>query len=186
MAIGGYDGTSVADIAAAAGLTPGLLHYHFDRKLDILVEALRQLVGAHRQQLRAVLDARERPIEQVAAFLDAHLRLGPQADPKAVACWVLMSAEALRHPEVRVAWEEELASVVALLRAAIDRGVACGAFRCADPAAAAAALMAAIQGSFALGATAPSLVPPGSAAWAARAMATGLLHPSQPFPEGSP
>ena len=45
MARRGYDGASVADIARAARLTPGLVHYHFKNKQEILLAALRDLVA---------------------------------------------------------------------------------------------------------------------------------------------
>src|SRR5277367_8128 len=37
----GYDGTRVADIAAAAGVSNGALYAHFESKADLLVDALR-------------------------------------------------------------------------------------------------------------------------------------------------
>src|SRR5256886_15330841 len=37
----GYDGTGVADIAAAAGVSKGALYAHFASKADLLVDALR-------------------------------------------------------------------------------------------------------------------------------------------------
>jgi AcrR family transcriptional regulator len=37
----GYDGTRVADIAAAAGVSNGALYAHFDSKAELLVDALR-------------------------------------------------------------------------------------------------------------------------------------------------
>lgn len=37
----GYDGTRVADIAAAAGVSNGALYAHFDSKAELLVSALR-------------------------------------------------------------------------------------------------------------------------------------------------
>src|SRR5690242_8785380 len=37
----GYDGTRVADIAAAAGVSNGALYAHFTSKADLLVDALR-------------------------------------------------------------------------------------------------------------------------------------------------
>lgn len=47
----GYDGTRVADIAAAAGVSNGALYAHFGSKADLLVAALR----AHGQRLLADL-----------------------------------------------------------------------------------------------------------------------------------
>src|SRR5699024_8908264 len=39
----GYEGTSVARIAAAAGMTPANIYWHFPSKIDLLAEALRSL-----------------------------------------------------------------------------------------------------------------------------------------------
>ena len=47
----GYDGTRVADIAAAAGMSNGALYAHFGSKAELLVAALR----AHGRQLLADL-----------------------------------------------------------------------------------------------------------------------------------
>jgi len=49
----GYDGTRVADIAAAAGVSNGALYAHFASKADLLVEALR----THGRQVLADLFA---------------------------------------------------------------------------------------------------------------------------------
>jgi AcrR family transcriptional regulator len=49
----GYDGTRVADIAAAAGVSNGALYAHFDSKAELLVQALR----THGRRLLAELFA---------------------------------------------------------------------------------------------------------------------------------
>ncbi|HXZ65847.1 MAG TPA: TetR/AcrR family transcriptional regulator [Streptosporangiaceae bacterium] len=51
----GYDGTRVADIAAAAGVSNGALYAHFGSKAELLVAALR----THGRQLLAELFAAE-------------------------------------------------------------------------------------------------------------------------------
>lgn len=176
MARRGYDGASIADVAAAAKLTPGLVHYHFKDKREILLAALAELAAAHDARLdRALAQAGGDPAKEVDAFLDAHLGLGAEADPQALAVWVLLGGEALRDPKVRAGYEQTLASSQRRLAEAIARGVARKAFRCADPNAAASALIATIHGYFALAATARTLIPRGSAAAAARKMAKGLL-----------
>jgi AcrR family transcriptional regulator len=59
----GYDGTRVADIAAAAGVSNGALYAHFGSKAELLVAALR----AHGPQLLARLFAADpdRPITEL-------------------------------------------------------------------------------------------------------------------------
>src|SRR5688500_4811014 len=85
MARKGYDGAAVTDVAAEAGLTPGLVHYHFENKLEILIELLRRLVARHEEALDRALEAADRsPPAQLAAFIDFHLSLGPTADPDAL------------------------------------------------------------------------------------------------------
>src|SRR3712207_3582815 len=59
----GYDGTRVADIAAAAGVSNGALYAHFGSKADLLVAALRR----HGRRMLAELFAAEpdRPITEL-------------------------------------------------------------------------------------------------------------------------
>jgi TetR/AcrR family transcriptional regulator, transcriptional repressor of bet genes len=177
MAKHGYDGASVADIARRARLAPGLVHYHFKHKLEILIELVRTLEAAHMAALDTALAATDDPGDQLVSFLDVHLGLGAHADARALACWVLATSEALRDKRVRVEIERVLRALTDRARAIIDRGVAGGVFACEDPAAAAAALVALIQGYFTVAASARDLIPSGSAAASALRMATGLLRP---------
>jgi TetR/AcrR family transcriptional repressor of bet genes len=182
MAKRGYDGASVADIAKAARLTPGLVHYHFDTKQEILLEALRDLVARHNRRLEErIAQAGGDPISELTAAIDFHLGLGADADPDALACWVLISGEALREPKVRNGFEGAVQGMVARLAQVIRHGVERRAFKCDGADEAAAAIFALIQGYFVLAATARSTIPRGSAAASAKRMAEGLLRPARPF-----
>jgi TetR/AcrR family transcriptional repressor of bet genes len=182
MARRGYDGASVAGIARAARLTPGLVHYHFKDKREILLAALRDLVARHHANLEARLaEAGGDPIDEVARFIDFHLGLGADADPDALACWILLSGEALREPKVRAEMEKALAALTARLAGLIRRGRERRLLRCDSVVAAASALVAAVQGYFVLTATARSIIPKGSAAPSVKLMAGGLLRPVRPF-----
>lgn len=177
MAKRGYDGASVADIAKAARLTPGLVHYHFESKREILLMALERLVSRHLAKLDARLaavagDARA----EVDAFIDFHLGLGADQDPEALACWILLSGEALREPKVGAALEVALQALTDRLHASIRRGAEQGVLACERPDAAASALVATIQGYFVLAATARRLIPKGSAAACTKQMAEGLCR----------
>ncbi|MEZ4442091.1 MAG: TetR/AcrR family transcriptional regulator [Polyangiaceae bacterium] len=179
MAKRGYDGASVQQIAKAAKLTPGLVHYHFANKQQILLAALDELVARHQEGLDAHLAlAGDHPPAQVAAFLDYHLGLGATADPDALACWILLSGEALRQEAVREPLEHALAEIEGKLASLLVAGHA--DFGPIDPPAAAAALVATIQGYFVLAAVSRDLVPAGSALAAARKMAEGLLGTTLP------
>jgi TetR/AcrR family transcriptional regulator, transcriptional repressor of bet genes len=182
MAKRGYDGASVADIARAARLAPGLVHYHFENKREILIAALRELVARHDARLEARLrEAGGDPIAELNAFIDFHLGLGADADPEALACWILLSGEALREPKVRSELERALQGMVARLGEVIGQGVAQRVFTCAHVDQAAAALFALIQGYFMLAAAARPIIPRGSAAVSAKRMAEGLLRPVRPL-----
>jgi TetR/AcrR family transcriptional repressor of bet genes len=182
MARKGYDGASVAEIARAARLTAGLVHYHFEDKREILLAVLDGLVEEHGQRLDRAVAAAGDPVAALAAFIDVHLAVGPDADPEGLACWVILGTEALRQPRVGRAFAAALRGVRDRLLAIIAAGLAAGLFRTAGPEEAAAALLAAVQGYFLLAATARALIPPASAAQAVRAMATGLLAPTRAWP----
>jgi TetR/AcrR family transcriptional repressor of bet genes len=181
MARHGYDGASIGDIARTARLTPGLVHYHFRSKHEILLAALHELVSRHDANLQARLAAEDDPVAGVAAFIDLHLGLGADADPETLACWILLSGEALRDAKVRTPFAQALATTAARLAALIAAGVEQRIFACDSVDAAASALVAAIQGYFVLAATARELIPKGSAAISTKKMAEGLLRSARPL-----
>jgi TetR/AcrR family transcriptional repressor of bet genes len=187
MAKKGYDGAAIADVAKAAGLTPGLLHYHFKSKLEILLAVLEGLASRHRHALEAHLSAAGGDAaKELAAFIDFHLALGSAADPEVLACWITLSGEALRTPRVKKDFEKAVTSILERLAATIRSGVKAGVFDCQDPKAAASALFAAIQGYFVLSATARSAIPRGSAAASVKRMAHGLLRSALPLDRNEP
>src|SRR4051812_36798805 len=98
MASKGYEGATVAEIARAARLTSGLVHYHFKDKLEILLAVLEGLVEEHGGRVDRAVAAGGDPVAALAAFIDVHLAVGPHADPEALACWVILGTEALRQP----------------------------------------------------------------------------------------
>ena len=180
MAERGYERASIAEIAKAAGLSAGLVHYHFTEKQEILLTLVEQLAGRVRERVKARLErVKGGARAQVDAFLDAYLATGEDADPSSVAAWVTISAEAVRQPEVRAAYEKvvhaDLAHLEDLVGAVVGRRRA---------RAVAAGLFAAVQGYFVLSAAAPGLTPPGSAAGPVTRMAAGLLDAAE-SPEGT-
>jgi len=182
MAKRGYDGASIGDIAKAARLTAGLVHYHFKSKHEIRLAALHDLVAQHGERLEArIAQTKGDPIIELDALIDFHLGLGANADPEALACWILFSGEALRDTRVRSAFAKALASIARRISMVIRQGVAQGLFEGPSPDAAASALVATIQGYFVLAATSREVIPRGSAADCAKQMMTGLLHPARPL-----
>ncbi|NOY26821.1 MAG: TetR/AcrR family transcriptional regulator [Oligoflexia bacterium] len=64
----GYDGASMGAVAAEAGVSKGLLHYHFDSKEDLLIEAQRV---AFRELHRRFSERAKRGDRGLEAALDA-------------------------------------------------------------------------------------------------------------------
>ena len=178
MAKKGFDGATVADIANFAGLTPGLVHYHFANKLEILTALIDQLATRHHQRLTdALASAGPDPRRQLGTFVDTHLSLDA-AEPDAVAVWTALTAEALRSHEVRHSFQTALSVARAPLTTIIQRGADEGYFTPNDVAAATACVLAIIQGYLALASTTEGLIPTGSAATEARRAAAGLMNVS--------
>ena len=181
MAKRGYEGASVVAIAKQARLAPGLVHYHFGSKLEILIEAVRLLAERHLAALDGALAAVDGAPGQLVAFVDVHLGIGAHADPGALACWVLIGGEALRNRRVQLEYERVLTAMSARLVAIIERGMADRSFARADPAACAAAVVAVVHGYFVVAATAREVIPSGTAAACTLRMVEGLLRPSRPL-----
>src|SRR6266568_3080739 len=115
MAERGYDGASVQAIAQRAGLTPGLIHYHFASKQEILLEAVRELTRVAARRFDVLARRAKTPRERLRAFIDSRLATGRGASPAAVAGWVVVGAEAVRQPEVKAAHEEAIRAQLAVL-----------------------------------------------------------------------
>ena len=175
MAKTGYERASVVAIAKAATLTPGLVHYHFRNKQQILLRLVEHLTDFLHARIESLLETTEAPSKRVQAVLDAHLARGPDADPRAVACWVAIAAEAIRQPEVREAFARSLDRTQTLLVEEV-KGVLSEEGRSTRNAKRiAAALISAIQGVFLVHAAVPSVSLKGKAAASVGRMARGLI-----------
>ncbi len=182
MAVRGYEKATIAAIAQAAELTPGLVHYHFKNKQQILLELLARLGRVWRARAATVDEGT--PREQLETLIRAWLARDTSADPGAVACWVALGAEALRQPEVRAPYDEVVREALARLDEGVARVLEAEARPNAECGAIAAGLMAAIQGYLQLGVANPDSIPRGSAARTVIAMAHGALDAQVTQPEG--
>lgn len=174
MAERGYDGASVAAIAEAAGLTPGLVHYHFRSKQEILLALLEHLAATVRARVERA--GGDTPRERLGRLVDAFLALDAAADAGAVACWVTLGAEALRQEEVRRLYAGATAESVEALEAAVRAVLADEGRSTREARAIAAGALAAIQGYMVTSVAVPGAVPRGSAARTLRAMVLGAVE----------
>ncbi|MDB4929752.1 MAG: TetR family transcriptional regulator [Myxococcaceae bacterium] len=175
VARAGYERASVAEVAREAGLAAGLVHYHFQRKLDVLLAMQERLTAAHLDRVERWSQRAKTPEGRVRAFIDCHLARGAEEDPAALACWIALTAEALRDPEVRAGYDRAVRALIGRLESAVRDELAARGGDLRRARAVATAVFAAIQGYYALHGASPGLIPRGSAAPAVHALAGSLL-----------
>jgi AcrR family transcriptional regulator len=139
----GFAQTRVADVAAALGISPGLVFYHFSSKERLLTSALEYAV----ERDLARLDAAVASAASAPQRLSQVLRLyAPQGKARGWTLWIDAWAAALRQPQLRRTIRRLDQRWRHALEVVIDDGVRAGDFRCADPAAAAQRLTALMDG----------------------------------------
>ena len=146
----GYAGASVQEIARAAGITPGLVHYHFKTKEEILIAMVADMRAriegrANTDDARGLIDALVAPSDDVR-------------DKERVRAWACVAAEALTRPEVASVYRGVLEELTGRL-------VALG-----TPRTAALGIVCALEGYFHVAATCPELIERGSAAATLKAL----------------
>lgn len=67
----GYAKTSVSEIAQAAGMSKGAVHYHFESKEDLIAHVLAACAEKMRERVQAVWEAPGEPTEKIRLALRA-------------------------------------------------------------------------------------------------------------------
>lgn len=106
MASKGYEGASIQAIAKQAGLAPGLIHYHFKTKQDILIESVNLLSQMLTQRYLLLGEKATNPKQKLEAFINSRLAKGEGEDNEAVKSWVVIASEAVTQVEVRTVFVE--------------------------------------------------------------------------------
>jgi AcrR family transcriptional regulator len=125
----GLAGVRMAGIAKAAGVSTGLLHYHFDTKERLFAEVL--VWSDKRSSVldqAALRDAGQRPPEQLAAYLDRCL----PSDDQLAQDWLLwqeLASLCLRHPQLGQVGVDLYDHLYDTAASIIDDGVESGDFR---------------------------------------------------------
>jgi TetR/AcrR family transcriptional regulator, transcriptional repressor of bet genes len=172
----GYAGASIQEIAQEAGLAPGLIHYHFESKQEILLALFNRLETLVNQRMESGIRklGRVDPLIALDALIDAFLALDNTSDQLSVRCWTMISAEAVYNSTLSRAFKKvihtQLQHIERVVQLAFDAKA-----KKEKAQIAAAAILAAIHGSFLLASTAPGAIPTGSAASSVKLMARGLL-----------
>lgn len=179
----GYDGATIQAIGKAAGLSPGLVHYHFSTKEEVLVALVATLTAQLTQRYQARAGLARDPHARLDAFIDAHVALGRDADPRAVAAWNIVGAEALRRDEVRALYREALAQNLSEMRSLVRACLVAENRPTREAGQIAAALVSAIEGAYRMAAVQPRKLPRGYAAPMLRRMAHSLIAAQSTGPE---
>jgi len=97
----GYAETSLKDVAREAGVAPGLLHYYFESKEELLLEVVmvteRQMVASW----KAVVEAVDDPLERIVTGLD-HAESRCAEQPEFFRMLIDLYTVSLSSPALRV------------------------------------------------------------------------------------
>ncbi|MEV0830506.1 TetR/AcrR family transcriptional regulator [Nonomuraea rubra] len=170
----GYVGTSPKAIQQRSGAGQGSMYHHFHGKPDLALAAITRSAGELRERARTALEGPGTVAERIAAYLrrerDA-LRGCPVGR-------LTQDPDVMADPELRRPIEETFAWLTGALAGLIEQGRADGELHPAlDPAATAAALVAAVQGGYVLARAAGS--PDVYAQAVEGALALVLLQPKE-------
>jgi AcrR family transcriptional regulator len=142
----GIDEVRIARIAMDAGVSAALVHYHFDSREALLVEALEHsfvIAGDQRMAIEGPPVAA--PEVRLRALIDACLP-EPGAQRDDFLLWAELWLRAARRPELSETAGRLYARLHAWARDVLDDGVARGTFRVADAAQISDRLLALIDG----------------------------------------
>jgi betaine-aldehyde dehydrogenase len=96
----GYVGTTLAQIAGRAGVSPGLVAHYFDDKDGLLEAAFRALARRVSDQVRARLRRAHTPRGRIQAIIDANL--GPaEFDQRTGTAWLAFWGLVLQSPSLK-------------------------------------------------------------------------------------
>jgi TetR/AcrR family transcriptional repressor of bet genes len=160
----GYEKATIQLVAQKAGLAPGLLHYHFKTKSEILLELVKKLAELSHQRYLALSESSMTVEDKLQAYITARLGKGKGADPKAVAAWVIIGAEAVRQVEVREVYQHAVGVEMELIQNLLTNCLKEKNRQTKNVKKLAAGLLAFMEGAYQLASAAPGIMPTGYAA----------------------
>jgi TetR/AcrR family transcriptional repressor of bet genes len=160
----GYEKASIQAIAKEAGLSAGLLHYHFKSKQEILLALVNWITTSATERLEKLNEGLNDPWEKLTAFINARLSTDENTLPEAVTAWVVIAGESVRQPEIKALYQELISEQFIILKqliADIWEGKTTTSKEIIDLS---AITLAAMEGAFQLSATAGEIMPKNYAA----------------------
>ncbi len=171
----GFAKATIAEIAREAGLAPGLLHYHFSCKQEILLRLVSSLDRRVSARIEAVLSHHPTPWQRVEAYVQAHLGKGDGESATAVRCWATLASESASVSEVGDVYRGAIGRRTQVLKDLLSAVAEAEGRERRFLLPLAAMGQAAIEGAFCLSGAAPGVIPPGSAAGTLISMLRGAM-----------
>jgi AcrR family transcriptional regulator len=138
---------SLQDVADQAGVSKGMVLYYFKSKENLFLVTMRWALERTEARIRRRIAGVDDPHEVVAALVDA-VFIGPEQNRDFCLLYLDLIEHAARVPSFGQLSGMAFEIINGLYEEVIRDGVARGGFRVADPAAAAAAMRALIEGTF--------------------------------------
>jgi AcrR family transcriptional regulator len=130
IAVRGFDGATVRDVARQANVSTGLLHHYFDSFPDLLAEAFAREAEVDKHRLSAAAAA----IPDALPRLDMLVALyAPRADDPGWFLWFSAWSAAARQPKLRQSAERIHREWASQFEEVLAAGTLSRAFTCADP-----------------------------------------------------
>jgi len=128
MAAKGWNDTSIDEITREAGVSRGLVSYHFKDKADLLSSMLERCQQASRDGLAEAVTATSDPVEQMRIVIHAALDL-VRTDPAIYEIFLHFAASGRAHPELGEKIRQAYRGFRDLTARAIRRGQESGIWR---------------------------------------------------------
>ena len=123
----------MADIAKAAGVSSGMIHYYFDTKRDVVAAALEYNLTNSLRRHQWLLDSGKDPLSILQDLIESYLP-GDRQSVRGWKVWITLWAEAMRDPTLQELNEQLYGRwrdlVIDVIRRAQQQGLA----RPGDPA----------------------------------------------------
>lgn len=145
MVTRGLNQLRIADVAKAAKLSSGIIHYYFDSKEELIRETFEQSFEESLRSREKIVTSGLPPGQRLIALIDSYIPRD-EVTIEAWHVWLQLWAGALRDEELRRINETAYEKWRNLISSVILEGHAVGALTSSDPEGAANALVALIDG----------------------------------------
>jgi len=164
MAERGYEKASIQAIAKEADLAPGLIHYHFKTKQEILLGLVNWIASSATERLDKMETEVCDPWDKLTVFINARLATGETELPQVVSAWVVIAGESIRQPEIKEIYQNLIEQQLNHLKKLIADVWQNKSVNSKEVVHLSAIVISAMEGAFQLSATANEIMPKNYAA----------------------